>query len=317
MSGSNGNNSSPSHTRDNSANLPISPGTILPENNLADIDALAEMYMDQFSERMGAEQDGFFDLQGGNYSNRFLEMLGAGGDQTYSMPTNMSSSSHSLHSYPTDQQHPLYARKHSRRDAHERKVDSSAERTKSSSEDDGDMSDGSMDSYQSYPPQSGGKRRSAKGEGEGLNVRAKNREHAKNTRDRKRKFIEDLKEQLQKVSDEQDKIDRDRKVALSRLAEQISVRKKLLGDVLRLRAEACMVTETWRTMLDEAFVCVLPVTPYRSFCPDEVIEGQRMFRGIDGMVRDCASLLVMTQSIITPTSLDPDRKVRPCSGYNT
>lgn len=304
MSDSKDTNPSPAN---NSVNLPISPSMQL-ENNLADIDALAEMYMDQFSERMGEDQVGFFDLQGGDYCNKFLEMLG-GGDPPYPLHTNMSSSSHSLHSYPTDQQAPC-ARKHSRREPHERRVDSTADCAKSSSEDDGDMSDGSVDSYQSYPPPSGDKPRSTKGEDEGLNVRAKNREHAKNTRDRKRKFIEDLKEQLQKVSDEQEKIDRGRKVALSRLSEQISLRKKILADVLRLRAGACMDMETWRTLLDEGFVCVLPVTPYRSFCPDEVVDGQRVFRGVEGMMRDCASLLVMTQSIITPTSLEPDRKVR-------
>lgn len=52
-------------------------------------------------------------------------------------------------------------------------------------------------------------------------ARAKNREHAKNTRLRKRMYIESLRESIKKISDERENVDRDRKAALGRFAEQV------------------------------------------------------------------------------------------------
>ena len=54
-----------------------------------------------------------------------------------------------------------------------------------------------------------------------VSAKAKNREHAKNTRIRKKHYIEALKESLKLLSEERDKIDRDRRNSLSRLAEQV------------------------------------------------------------------------------------------------
>lgn len=52
-------------------------------------------------------------------------------------------------------------------------------------------------------------------------AKAKNREHAKNTRTRKKHYIETLKETLKQLSTERDAIDSDRRIALSRMADQV------------------------------------------------------------------------------------------------
>lgn len=57
-----------------------------------------------------------------------------------------------------------------------------------------------------------------------LSAKAKNREHAKNTRIRKKHYIEALKESLKLLFDEREKIDKDRRNSLSRLAEQVTWR---------------------------------------------------------------------------------------------
>lgn len=54
-------------------------------------------------------------------------------------------------------------------------------------------------------------------------AKAKNREHAKNTRIRKKNYIEALKETVKKHADEREKVDRGRRICLSRLAEQVRV----------------------------------------------------------------------------------------------
>lgn len=54
-----------------------------------------------------------------------------------------------------------------------------------------------------------------------LLAKEKNREHAKNTRMRKKSYIESLKETVQQLSDEREKIERDRNIAINKLVEQV------------------------------------------------------------------------------------------------
>ncbi len=56
----------------------------------------------------------------------------------------------------------------------------------------------------------------------------------------------------------------------------------------------------WGELLDESVVLILPITPYRSFPPNQVFEGQRIIKGIDGMILDTASIGLMLQSTIVP-----------------
>lgn len=58
----------------------------------------------------------------------------------------------------------------------------------------------------------------------------------------------------------------------------------------------------WGTILDENCFMRLPVTPYRYFPASEVVDNSRHVQGIDGIIRDTASLQVMTESLgRTPT----------------
>jgi hypothetical protein len=93
----------------------------------------------------------------------------------------------------------------------------------------------------------------------------------------------------------------------------MSVRKQVLSDILNLRAKGILDETRWHSLLEETFVLVLPITPYRFFSPEEVLEGQRVVKGIDGMICDVASLDVMTQSITPPPSvLNADRHLEWC-----
>lgn len=50
---------------------------------------------------------------------------------------------------------------------------------------------------------------------------------------------------------------------------------------------------------------ILPITPYRSFPPIEVYEGQRYIKGIEAIMLDTASLNVFLQSVV-PVPGDED-----------
>lgn len=101
-------------------------------------------------------------------------------------------------------------------------------------------------------------------------VKAKNREHAKNTRLRKRQYIESVKDNIQKILEERDEVDKERKKALAKVAEEMTLRKAVIWEFLQLRALASTDREAWMKLLAKDFTLVLPITPFRSFSPDEV-----------------------------------------------
>jgi hypothetical protein len=49
----------------------------------------------------------------------------------------------------------------------------------------------------------------------------RNREHARNTRERKKAYVETLKDTVANLCEEHKKVDRDRRIAVTRLAEQV------------------------------------------------------------------------------------------------
>lgn len=128
-------------------------------------------------------------------------------------------------------------------------------------------------------------------------TRSKNREHAKKTRIRKKNYIESLRETVKRYSEDNERLDRNNRITLSRLVEQTRVRKQVLQTMFYFRAIAETSVSKWSTILDENFVFIMPITPYRSFPPSQVMNGQRLVRGIDGMIKDTASLSVLVQSI--------------------
>lgn len=54
---------------------------------------------------------------------------------------------------------------------------------------------------------------------------------------------------------------------------------------------------------------MLPITPYRSFPPIEVYEGQRYVKGIEAIMLDTASLSVFFQSIVPVVADDEASRV--------
>ena len=152
-----------------------------------------------------------------------------------------------------------------------------------------------------YSDDDGSQRNNSRGDSkdQSQSVRAKNREHAKNTRMRKKNYIETLKENIKNISTTRDTRDRERKTALTRLADQVELshhqssaqqhfltpspnlstfspsaqtltRKKNISAFFNYRASIETSAEVWNSVLESDFTCVMPVTPYRSFPPYQV-----------------------------------------------
>eukprot|EP00529_Nitzschia_sp_RCC80_P006027 CAMPEP_0113500548 /NCGR_PEP_ID=MMETSP0014_2-20120614/32394_1 /TAXON_ID=2857 /ORGANISM="Nitzschia sp." /LENGTH=995 /DNA_ID=CAMNT_0000394905 /DNA_START=67 /DNA_END=3054 /DNA_ORIENTATION=+ /assembly_acc=CAM_ASM_000159 len=131
--------------------------------------------------------------------------------------------------------------------------------------------------------------------------RDRNREHARNTRLRKKAYLEKLKTTVDELCRERDTLVTERAGAANILVEMNNTRTEVLMSFFALRSANEKRRELWASILDESsFVCVAPVTPYRSFPASEVqvSKCQRTILGIDGMMADTASLHVLLNTLV-------------------
>lgn len=131
--------------------------------------------------------------------------------------------------------------------------------------------------------------------------RDRNREHARNTRLRKKAYLEKLKSTVDELCRERDTLVSERAGAANLMVEIHNTRTEVLMSFFALRSTYEKQRDLWSSILDEScFSCVMPVTPYRSFPASEVqvSKCQRTILGIDGMMADTASLHVLLNSLI-------------------
>jgi PAS domain S-box-containing protein len=131
--------------------------------------------------------------------------------------------------------------------------------------------------------------------------RDRNREHARNTRLRKKEYLERLKTTVDDLCRERDTLVSERAGAANLLVEMHNTRTEVLMSFFALRSSNEKRRKLWSSILDEScFNCVMPVTPYRSFPASEVqvSKCQRTVFGIDGMMADTASIHVLFDSLV-------------------
>jgi len=130
--------------------------------------------------------------------------------------------------------------------------------------------------------------------------RKRNREHARNTRARKKAYVESLKTTLDELCRERDSLVSERAGAASLLLEVQKTRMDVLLSFFALRSSYEKRRALWSSIMDESFTCVMPVTPYRSFPASEVqiSKCQRTVMGVDGMMGDTASMHVLLNSLV-------------------
>ncbi|GAX12834.1 hypothetical protein FisN_15Hh315 [Fistulifera solaris] len=131
--------------------------------------------------------------------------------------------------------------------------------------------------------------------------RDRNREHARNTRRRKKAYLEKLQTTVDDLCRERDTLMSERTGAANLLVEMHNTRTEVLMSFFSLRSTNEKRRSLWESILDEScFACVMPVTPYRSFPASEVQVSrcQRTILGIDAIMADTASLHVLFTSLV-------------------
>jgi len=130
--------------------------------------------------------------------------------------------------------------------------------------------------------------------------RERNREHARNTRLRKKAYVENLKQTLDDLCKERDALVLERTEAAKSLIETNQSQIQVILTFFALRAQCEKRRSVLASIMDENISCIFPITPYRSFPSSEVqvAKCQRTIMGIDGMIADAASLNVLLNSFV-------------------
>lgn len=93
--------------------------------------------------------------------------------------------------------------------------------------------------------------------------RDRNREHARNTRLRKKAYVEELKRTLTEMVAQRDAQDREAVVSARRLHEQREIRFAVMQEFMNLRGRGNSAQSRWVAILEPGFVLTQPFTPYR------------------------------------------------------
>ena len=92
----------------------------------------------------------------------------------------------------------------------------------------------------------------------------------------------------------------ERALAATMERERLSVRRGVVRGMLDLRASGDADQIKWRRLLDDSFVCTLPITPFRSFQQAEILHSSRVLRGVEAFIADVRSLAVCIEGIGAP-----------------
>jgi len=136
--------------------------------------------------------------------------------------------------------------------------------------------------------------------------RVRNREHARNTRLRKKAYVEELKRTLTELVAQRDAADFERRHAAQRDLEQREVRFRVMEEFLRLRGTNESNVSKWIAILEDNFVLKLPLTHYRGMVkkgvesvktPFSLANNEQVLHGAADAIADAACLSEMLKSL--------------------
>jgi len=107
--------------------------------------------------------------------------------------------------------------------------------------------------------------------------RDRNREHARNTRLRKKAYVEELKRTLTELVTQRDAADVEKRHEKQRDLEVREVRYRVMEEFLKLRARGAEqnLLARWVAILEDGFTLTLPKTQYRAMVPQAHLSSSR------------------------------------------
>jgi hypothetical protein len=110
--------------------------------------------------------------------------------------------------------------------------------------------------------------------------RDRNREHARNTRLRKKAYVEELKRTLTALVAQRDAADLEKRHASQRELEQREVRFRVTEEFLKLRGRNEANPARWAAILEDGFTLTLPITDFRGMVHSGETNHQQRFEQV-------------------------------------
>jgi hypothetical protein len=135
--------------------------------------------------------------------------------------------------------------------------------------------------------------------------RNRNREHARNTRLRKKAYVEELKRTLTEMVAQRDGAELERRNTAQRELEQREVRFRVIEEFLNLRGRNEANVARWAAILESHFTFTLPVSRFlrNTFVHDEPRHGakgdkmEQVLEGVSETMADSTSFSAFLQSL--------------------
>jgi len=128
----------------------------------------------------------------------------------------------------------------------------------------------------------------------------RSREHARLTRLRKKAYVAKLSQLVMDLTAQREQQEREAAHAAAVKRERDFLRTAAVRSMFAWRCAGECDLDRWRTVLDEDFVCTLPITPFRTFKQSEISGATRSVRGLNALVADVKSLQLCIEFIGAP-----------------
>lgn len=129
--------------------------------------------------------------------------------------------------------------------------------------------------------------------------RDRNREHARNTRLRKKAYVEELKRTLTELVSQRDSAEAEKKVSAQRELEQREVRFRVMEEFLKLRGRNELNVARWIAILEEGFSLSLPFTTFREMSESKSNSARATSNAVEQMLRGTAEVMEDARSMST------------------
>jgi hypothetical protein len=131
--------------------------------------------------------------------------------------------------------------------------------------------------------------------------RDRNREHARNTRLRKKAYVEELKRTLTALVSQRDATELEKRHTVQREMEQREVRFRVIEEFLKLRGRNEVNFARWAAILEDSFSLSLPQTDFRSMVQSENAQSRKgieqVLTGVSETMSDANLLAGFVQSL--------------------
>lgn len=128
--------------------------------------------------------------------------------------------------------------------------------------------------------------------------RDRNREHARNTRLRKKAYVEELKRTLTELVSQRDAAELEKRQTAQREMEQREVRFRVIEEFLKLRGRNETNFARWAAILEDGFTLTLPTTDLHKVLQREVEPGyEQVLNGVSDVMADAGVFAAFLQTL--------------------